>query len=122
MPHQCQEISVSLNQNGLIASLKDMAHASVTPVAAPGVDTVHLAHALGQIAHLRLDHQMIVVGHPTVGIAHPLHPPADLPEHVEECLSTLIAQGDIRPVIATGGDMVQSTRKLYAQWSSHGDQ
>src|SRR4030095_4226652 len=104
-----------------LASLKDIAHASVTPVEALGVDTVHLTHALGQIARLRLDHQTIVVGNQTVGITHPLHPLADLPEHVEECLSILIAQVDIRPIIATGGNMVQSTRKLYAQWSSHGD-
>jgi hypothetical protein len=65
---------------------------------------------------------MIVVGHQTVGITHPLHPPPDLPEHVEERLSIFIVQVDIRPVMATGGDMVQRTRKLYAQWSSHGDQ
>jgi hypothetical protein len=89
-----------------------MVHACVTPVEALGVDTVHLAHALGQMARLRFDHQMKVIGHQTVSITHPLHPPADLPEHVEECLSILIAQVDIRPVIVTGGDMVQSTRKL----------
>jgi len=87
----------------------------VTPVEALGVDTVHLAHALGQIARLRLDHQTIVVGHQTAGITHPLHPLADLPEHVEECLSIRIAQVDVRPVIATGGGVVQSTQKLYAQ-------
>ena len=66
--------------------------------------------------------RLIVIGHQTVSITHPLHPSADLPEHVEERLSILLAQVDIRPVIAPGGDMVQSTRKLYAQWSSHKDQ
>jgi hypothetical protein len=65
---------------------------------------------------------LLVVGRHTVSSTHPWHPPADLPAHVEERLSIRIAQGDIRSVIATGGDMVPGTWKLSAQWSNHGGQ
>jgi hypothetical protein len=67
-----------------------------------------------------LDDQVIVVGHPAVGITYPVHPLADLSEDIEECLSVPIVQVNSRTVIAMGGDMIDRTRKLYAQWSSHG--
>ena len=61
---------------------------------------------------------MIVVRHQTVGITNPLHPAADLHQDIDKGLSVTMVQVNIRPSIATGGDMVQGTWKFSAQQSN----
>jgi hypothetical protein len=82
------------------------------PIELLGVDPIELTHAPGYIRLQSLDNQVIVVGHQAVGITHAVHPPADLTEDVEECLSVLIVQVCRCTAIATGGDMIHRTRKL----------
>ena len=79
-----------------------------------GVTHVHLTHALGEIARPRLDHQMIVVGHQTIGITPPCIR-RQTSEHIEERLSLLIAPIDIRQGIAT--EAVSESMR----WSSPGE-
>jgi hypothetical protein len=89
------------------------------PIKALRIDPINMAHALGQIARQGLDHQMIVVRHQTVGVTHPLYPTTDLSQDIQKGLSVAIVQGNIRPTMATGGDMVQGTLAFYTQWASH---
>ena len=88
------------------------------PMKALRVATMHVAHPLRQIARRGLEHQMRGVGHQTGGMTQPLHAAADFPPDIQGGLSVAIIQVNIRPTMATGGDMGEGTRQFYAQWSS----
>ena len=49
-----------------------MVHPRMAPIEALGIDAIQLPHPRGQIALGRLDEQVVVVVHQTVGMAQPL--------------------------------------------------
>jgi hypothetical protein len=107
-----KEVGFAVNKNGLVPPLEDVTHPSVMPIELLCVDPIELTHAPGEIRIQSLDNQLIVIGHQAVGITHPVHPPADLTEEVEECLAVLLVHVNNRTVIATRGDMIDRSRKL----------
>jgi hypothetical protein len=104
VPRQFQEIGIAINQNRLVALLKDVAHMSMVPIEALRVDSIQLPHTFGQIGIRRLNHKVIMVGHQAVGITHPPHAPTNVPEY----------QVNICPTITTRRDMIHCVWELYA--------
>ena len=60
---QFVQVGLLVHEDRLVAPLEQMSDSPVAPVGALGVDTVELAHALGEIAVGGLHHQVVVVGH-----------------------------------------------------------
>ena len=84
------------------------------------MDPVQLAHTLGEIALGRFGHNMIMVGHETVGITQPAHALTDRRQHVEERLAVAVIEENISAAIATRGDMVERTWKFEPKGTGHG--
>ena len=61
-----------------------MAHCSVTPVVALGIDAVELAHPLGKVRFRCFDDEVIVVVHQTVRMAEPVQAVNDLLQAFQE--------------------------------------
>ena len=69
IPGEFQQVAVLVHENRLESPLQYMPDPSVAAVEALGVDAVQLAHADGQVAVRRLDHQVVMVAHQAVGMA-----------------------------------------------------
>jgi len=61
-----------------------MADATVNLVEPLGVDTVQLAHTLGEIPVRCLNEQMIMVAHQAVGVHRPVEATTDTAKHIKE--------------------------------------
>jgi hypothetical protein len=64
-----QEMSVLLDNDGLVSALEKVSGPPIAVVEELGIDAVQLAHAEGEISVRRLDEKMIVVVHEAVGMA-----------------------------------------------------
>jgi hypothetical protein len=89
VPCQFQKIGIAVNQNSLVAPLKDVACMSIMLIEALRLDPIQLTHASGQIGIRRLNHKAIVVSHQAVGITHPPHAPTNVTEYLEKAFSAL---------------------------------
>jgi len=67
-----------------------MAAPTVPPVGLLRVNTIELAHPLGQIALWRFDHQVVMVGHQTVGMAQPIRVLDNLAENLQKKLTVAV--------------------------------
>jgi hypothetical protein len=67
IPDQLQQIGVSVQKNRLVPTPKQLPVATVKPVVPLGVNPVDLPHASGYIGIRRLDQEMVVVRHQTIG-------------------------------------------------------
>ena len=64
-----QKMSVLLDDDGLVPALEKVSGSMAPVIEELGVDTIHLAHAEGEVSVRRLDEKMIVVVHKAVGMA-----------------------------------------------------
>ncbi len=88
-------------------------------IEALSIDAIELAHACGEVAVGGFDEQVVVVTHLTVGVADPVEAFADVPQHIQPQIPIFLFEVDILPPVATLGDVVEGTGKLYAQRSAH---
>ncbi|WP_371814606.1 hypothetical protein [Niveibacterium sp. COAC-50] len=56
--------------------LKHVAHATMASIEALGVHAAHMAHPCGEVSLWRLNKQVVVVAHQTLGVANPIRMPA----------------------------------------------
>ena len=83
------------------------------------VNTIELAHPLGEVRIRRLYHQMVVIAHQTVGMANPVKPFHHLRQYLEKTLSILIIFVDGLVPVSAGSYMIKRTIELNAQRSCH---
>ena len=60
---QFKQIAFFLNQDGLVATLIDVADKMMTSIEILAIQTIQLAHALRQIRFGRFDKKVIVIAH-----------------------------------------------------------
>jgi len=91
----------------------------MTLVEALRIDTVQLPHAQRQVALWRLDQQMIVIVHQTVGVAEPTEARHHFAKTAQKQRPILIIKKDRIPRIAARSDVIDCTGKLKTKWASH---
>jgi hypothetical protein len=70
------------------------------------INPVELAHASGEIARRRFNHQMIVIGHQAIRMTNPVEPRANLPQQRQPSLAVDIGKINVLAPIATGRDVM----------------
>jgi hypothetical protein len=114
-------VSVSINQNRFVPPLEEMTHASVFSIQQLGIYAIELAHALRQIAVRCLNHQMVMVGHLTIGMENPIEGFCYTFNNAEKRYTVgIILINGLTP-ITTGSYMVKRTFKLDSNWSGHAE-
>lgn len=83
------------------------------------VRLTYLPHPLRQVALRGLHHDVVVVGHLTIGVADPVESIADLPEQVEPEFAVGVGEEDRAALVAAGGDVVKAAGKFYAKGACH---
>jgi hypothetical protein len=96
-----------------------MSGPAVSSVESLGIDPVELPHPPAEIALRGLDEQMIVIIHQAVGMAKPVEPGNNGNEDVKKEQPILVVTKDRAAGIPSGGNMVNGTGILYAQWARH---
>jgi hypothetical protein len=84
-----------------------------------GVHTVQLPHQSRQVAPARVQHQVVVVAHQTVGQHLRIEALHALCEHRQEGDAVIVIQIDRLASVTAGGDVVDRAGELYAQGSGH---
>lgn len=72
VPANLEQMAVLLNEDGLVPSLEEMTGSSARSVKELRINAVQLTHAERKIAVRRLDEEVVVVVHQTVGMADPV--------------------------------------------------
>jgi hypothetical protein len=98
--------------------MPDLAMAAIKDLC---VDPVELPHPAGEIRLGRLDQQMIVIVHQTIGMAEPAKTTDHLTEDGQPSLPICIDQDDALARIAATGHMVDCVGEFNAKGPSHGE-
>ena len=85
-----------------------------------GVHPVELPHSPGQGGIDRLDQQVVVVRHQTIGMTEPVESRNSLSEYLEELLAIGVVEKDILICITAGSDVIHRAWVFDPQWSGHG--
>jgi len=100
------------HQNPRIAALEDVPDTAVSAVDVLSVDTVELAHPLGEVSLGGLDHQVVVIPHLTVAVAHSVVPLTHGSELVQPSASVGIPGVDSLASTAPRSHMIKPTSQL----------
>jgi len=101
-------VTVFLDEDGFIPSLKEMADPPVPFVEFLSVDAIQLPHAEGEIALRRFDDKVKVVIHEAIGMAEPIVAFIDLVESREKVLSICLILVNRLLFISPGGYVIHS--------------
>ncbi|MCF8039264.1 MAG: hypothetical protein K9K79_08095 [Desulfohalobiaceae bacterium] len=100
--------------------MKHVPYAAVFPVKALGIGTVYLLHDLVEIAFRSFEQEMIMLcGHQTIGMADAIVVCQASFKNLQKDVSVLVIEKDGLSVVAPGGQVIESTGKFDAEWSSH---
>jgi hypothetical protein len=117
--HELEQVSVVLDQQGVIAPLEQVAVRAERPLEIPCVtrrDPLHRARE----RHVRYLHEQVqVVRHPAVGVQRRCVTPDGAGDDLIEPLAILGAREDRVLMIATQGDMVVSARHVHSRATRH---
>src|SRR5574340_86138 len=116
---QFKEVTVALDEDGLVAALEHMTDAAPTAVEALRIDTVELAHPLRQIGLRRLDDEVVVVRHLAPGMAHPVEAGAHVSEDFQPDAPVLVGSENILAPVTPRSDVIEAAGKLDSQRSGH---
>jgi hypothetical protein len=83
------------------------------------VNTIELAHALGEIAFDGLDHDVVVVGHQAVGVTGPVESLTYSAKNIEPGKPIRIAGKDVLSPVTARGDVIQASGKFESQGTGH---
>jgi hypothetical protein len=112
-------MAVFLDENGLISALEKMTGPLMALIEELGVDAVQLPHADGKIAVRRFDKEIIVIAHEAIGMTEPIVAFINVLESVQEVNAVLVVFKDGFFIIASRGDMIDSTCIFYAEGTGH---
>jgi hypothetical protein len=110
-----QKMAVFLDQDRLVAALKQVSVPAVIFIEELRVDTIELPHAQGQIAFGSLDKKVVMVGHEAIGVTGPIVAFVDVLKSIQKNFPVMIILKDRFLLIPAGGDMVDSTCVFYAK-------
>ena len=111
---------VFLHQNRREAPLEQMPDPMMASIRGLRIPPVELAHPLREIRPGRLDQQMVVIVHQTIGTAAPAEAIDDMGQECQEYAPVLVIGGDVLPGIAATRDMIHRTGKFNTQRTGHG--
>jgi len=114
------QVPLLLHKNGGEPPLKQMPHPPVAAVEHLPVDPVELPHSTRQIGLGRLNQQMIVFDHQTIGMAEPTEATNHLAEGAQPGLTTRIGPDGAVLRIPAAGEMVDRVGEFNPEWASHG--
>jgi len=83
------------------------------------IHAVKLPHTEGKVAFRRLDKEMVMVGHETIGVADPIISLIDMLNSVEEDIPIIVILEDRLLLIPSGGHMVDGAGVFYAERAGH---
>jgi len=106
-------------KKGLEPPLKDMPHPPMPPAERLRVDAIYLSHTRREIPLRCLNEQMIMIHHEAVCITDPLRIVDDIFQNREESITILIVKIDGGLCVTPRSDIIQRTKKLYAERTSH---
>ena len=109
-----QKMALLLDQYGFEPSLQDVTDLMVIPIEFLGVDAIEMLHPPTESSFHRFDDNVVVVSHEAVGVTQPIEEIAASGEVIKEHFSVVVIKKNRFPVITTRGDVVDSTRILYA--------
>ena len=89
-----------------------MTHAPVRAVDTLGIHAIELTHSLGKVRIGCFDHHMIVIGHLTIGMTHPIETPADVGKYFKPRYAIFVRKKNVLTPVSTRGDVVESAGKL----------
>jgi hypothetical protein len=104
-----------LYENRLKAPLKEMPDSLVPPIVRLGKETIELAHATGQISLRRLDQQMVVIVHHTVGMAQPPEAIDHVAKYCQKSLPVNLIVNDRLSGIPAARDVIDRPGKFETQ-------
>ena len=84
-----------------------MTNDPVPPVETLRILSVELPHTSGKISFYGLHQQMVVVGHLTISMYHPVESLTDTIKYFQSGNSVIITKVDIFPPIASGSHMIE---------------
>lgn len=108
-----------LEQDRLVAALEDVPHAPVARVERLRIRTVEPAHAEGKIRPRRLEHEVVVIPHQTVGMANPGAARANPREQLEETATIALVEKDRPARVPAARYVVNRTRILMPKLPRH---
>ena len=106
VPAQFKQMRVFFHQNRREAPLKHMPDLLVPEVVGLRVAAIQLPHAEREIRLRRLDQQMIVIVHQTVGMAHPPIAIDNMGQQAQPLQAVPVVSHDVLPGVAPTRDMV----------------
>jgi hypothetical protein len=107
-----EKMALLLNQDPFKAPLKQMPDSVVPSIQCLRVNAIQLPHPLGQVPIWRLDYQMIVVIHQTVGMADPVKALGDLKKGSEKQFTVSVVPKNRLAFVAPRSDVVQGPRRI----------
>jgi hypothetical protein len=99
-------MALLLHKDRPVAALEDMTHSIVEAVEPLRVHAVQLTHTFRKIRLRRLNEQMVMVGHQTVGVHPPVEAFPNVAEHIEKESPVVIGQKDVFAPVASCRDVV----------------
>jgi len=114
------EIRIRINEEGLIASLIEMARPFVGAIEVRGIRDVEVAHEFLEIGPRGLDQQMKMIGHQDVGQHLHLVDLGGADQELQKDRMVQILGVDLLTGIAPAGNMVIGVLELDAEGTGHG--
>src|SRR5262249_20159910 len=100
-------------------SLKHVTDAAVPQIEGLAVARVQLLHQAPDLKLIRLEQQVEVVRHQTVGAAPDREARADVGEPGQKALLVRSAQADLLTRVGARHHVIQGARNVDAEWASH---
>ena len=112
IPTELQQVALTFHDNTLEPTLQDMADPTMPPIEVLRVPTVQPSHAETERRFGRLEQQMVMIFHQTVGITPPVLLQHFLAEEAEKLLTVGVIKHDRLPRVSSRRDMMEPTRKI----------
>ena len=117
---QRDQVSIFLDEEGLVAALKEMSDPPVSPVEPLGVGRMHPGHDPGKRERAGSNGQVDVIGHEAVREESEAEPLAVVGDSSEILLSIQIVSEHRTPLVSAGGDVVHGAGKFQPGRPRHG--
>ena len=112
-------VAATLDQQGFVASAKNVAEELLAMIQADGVGAQKPAHAGHPIRVGRLQHQMKMVAHQAIGMDLPFGLLAGLSQGLEKVQAVHIINENILPAVTTVHHMVDRARIFHSHGARH---
>lgn len=117
--NQLKEVSISVQKNGLVAALKQVADSFFAVVDVAGVTKAEILDDFCQWDFADLDGKVDVVGHQAEGVEAMPKTVHSFPEQMIEAGTISNAEKNILPTVATENDVIDCTGIMNTRFASH---